>query len=569
MDKHAERVRAVVRRDEAESVVTLGSARVTGVVVAGGHRAQSVEHVCAAEVQAVAARGIFHRDFNLLVGGQRHPFVGSGIDIGITGTCGLRHAGRHILLGHLLPVGHGQAHRVERPGQFPFVLLARCAAHRVVGHGVLQSGENLVAHQYRAARIAHHGRRGAGGFGVYVVDEGDYVVHVHVVHARQLHLRAEVVAAVAQHGFPEYVNGFLLISIGVARHELLSGKVFRASHGVIVGQNVLHFEADELHGRSRHVVAVAKSHGKGLGASLEVHGLRAGKVDGLTHLHEAGGQHIVAQRVYVAFLRQFCRAHGGLLCGIEHSLRVGLLVRLSGNVHHADRDGVGHVVDGDGGKLSLGHNDRHVALLQRALHLVLVAVGVGIAVDDDAHAFGSHEGIVVRFHHHLVECPAAAGIIRAAVLPEAERVRAVQRVAADTRKPVQVFGGGAGSVVGSNFVEVVGVVVHVEICAFRFFISHLYEVLAVVVVGGFREAEPFLGLVAVDVERVVQAVYGVECKQAVVVGCLGGCSQRVGVVAGSRHHGVKMFRTTLIRGGKGCFHLVRPHLQHGAQDEGE
>ena len=139
----------------------------------------------------------------------------------------------------------------------------------------------------------------------------------------------------------------------------------------------------------------------------------------------------------------------------------------------------------------------------------------------------------MRFHHHLVECPAAAGIIRAAVLPEAERVRAVQRVAADTCKPVQVFGSGSGSVVGSDFVEVVGVVVHVEIRAFRFFISHLYEVLAVVVAGGLGKAEPFLGLVAVDVERVVRSVYGVECKQAVVVGCLGGCSQRVGVVAGS------------------------------------
>ena len=135
-------------------------------------------------------------------------------------------------------------------------------------------------------------------------------------------------AAVAQHDFPEYVNGFLLISIGVARHELLSGKMLGASHGVIVGQDVLHFEADELHGRSRHVVAVAKSHGKGLGACLEVHGLRAGKVDGLTHLHEAGGQHIVAQRVNVAFLHQFSRAYGGLLCGVEHGLRIRLLVGL-------------------------------------------------------------------------------------------------------------------------------------------------------------------------------------------------------------------------------------------------
>ena len=355
--------------------------------------------------------------------------------------------------------------------------------------------------------------------------------------------------AVAEHGVPDDLEGRVLISIGVACNEFFAVEVFGAAHCVGVAHDVLHFQADELHGRGGHVVAAAEGHGEGFGAGLEVHGLRTGEVEGIAHLHEAGGEHVVAECVDVAFLHEGSSAHSVLLGGVDQGAAVDGLVCLYGDADHVHRHGAGHVVHGDGGKLAFGHNDRDVFLLELAFHGEGLAVGVGLAAHGDAHAVGEDEGVDHVLNDHLGEGPLAACVRRAALFPEAERGGAVERVLAYAAEPVEVLSGHVRRVVGRDVVEVFGEIVELEERPFRAFVREGHEVFAVAVATLLFEADPFLGLVAVDVIRVFVAFHGIEGEEAVVVGRLRGCSLRVGIVAGTRNHGVEVLGPTLIWGG--------------------
>ena len=91
--------------------------------------------------------------------------------------------------------------------------------------------------------------------------------------------------AVAQYGTPYDGHGALLVGVFVVGHERLAGIVLGTANGLVVGREVHKFEALERHGRCRHIVARAKGYGEELGTGHEVHGIRAGKVDGIAQAH--------------------------------------------------------------------------------------------------------------------------------------------------------------------------------------------------------------------------------------------------------------------------------------------
>ena len=425
LNEYAELESAVVGSREGEGVVAVLIARITRVVIAGGHVVGSVEEVCTAEIEAVVAAGVSHGDFYLLISFERHAVLDISEYVGIVCARGLDNAVGQAGACHRAPRSSRERNGVERRGERVVVFRAGSLAHDVISHGAFKAGEDLVAHQHRAACVAHSGGGRAGGLRVYVVDKGNDVVHVYVVRARQFHLGAEVVAAVAEHGFPHDVHRCALISIGVVGNECEAVVVLCTAHGCAFAREGLGSNAVERHGRGGHVVARAEGNSKYFRAGQEVHGVGAGKVECIVSLYERGGQHVVVERVGVGGRSQFGFAHGILLCGIEHGVGVGRGGGLLGNGGVGHGDGLRHVVHGDDDELAVLCRCAHCALLQAAFAGHGLAVAVSRAVNGHGRAGRSHDGVGVGLHVGFGKLPAAAAVFGAVILPKAERYGAV------------------------------------------------------------------------------------------------------------------------------------------------
>ena len=425
LNENAEFESAGVGSREGEGVVAVLIARITRVVIAGGHVVGSVEEVCAAEIEAVVAAGVSHGDFYLLISCERHAVLDISEYVGIVCARGLDNAVGQAGACHRAPRRSRERNGVERRGERVVVFRACGLAHGVISHGAFKAGEDLVAHQHRAACVAHSGGRRACGIRVHIVEQGNDVVHIHVVHAREFHFGAEVVAAVAEHGFPHDVHRCALISICVVGNECVAVVVLCTAHGRAFARECLHFYAVERHGRGGHVVARAEGHGKDFRAGEEVHGVGAGEVERVVSLYERGCQHVVVERVGVGGRCHFGFAHGFLLRGIEHGVGVGRGGGLLGNGGVGHGDGLCHVVNGDDDKLAFLRRCAHRALLQAAFAGHGLAVGVSRAVNGNGRAGGSYDGIGVGLQVGFGKLPAAAAVFGAVILPKAERYGAV------------------------------------------------------------------------------------------------------------------------------------------------
>ena len=425
LNENADLERAGVRCGEDKRVVAVVIAGEARVVVAGGHVVGIVEQVGAAEVEAVVAAGVCHGDFYLLISCECHAFLSVGGHVGIVCARCFDNAVGQACACHRGPGRSGERNGVECRGERVVVFRAGSLAHGVVGHGIFKAGKDLVAHQHGTARVAHGGGCRAGGLRVYVVDKGNDVVHVYVVRARQFHLGAEVVAAVAEHGFPHDVHRCALISICVVGNECVAVVVLCTAHGRAFARECLHFYAVERHGRGGHVVARAEGHGKDFRAGEEVHGVGTGEVERVVSLYERGCQHVVVERVGVGGRCHFGFAHGFLLRGIEHGVGVGRGGGLLGNGGVGHGDGLRHVVNGDDDKFAFLRRCAHRALLQAAFAGHGLAVGVSRAVNGNGRAGGSYDGIGVGLQVGFGKLPAAAAVFGAVILPKAERYGAV------------------------------------------------------------------------------------------------------------------------------------------------
>ena len=425
LNENADLERAGVRCGEDKRVVAVVIAGEARVVVAGGHVVGIVEQVGAAEVEAVVAAGVCHGDFYLLISCECHAFLRVGEHVGIVCARCFDNAVGQACACHRGPGRSGERNGVECRGERVVVFRAGSLAHGVISHGAFKAGEDLVAHQHRAACVAHSGGGRAGGIRVHIVEQGNDVVHIYVVHAREFHFGAEVVAAVAEHGFPHDVHRCALISICVVGNECMPIVVLCTAHGRAFARECLHFYAVERHGRGGHVVARAEGHGKDFRAGEEVHGVGAGEVERVVSLYERGCQHVVVERVGVGGRCHFGFAHGFLLRGIEHGVGVGRGGGLLGNGGVGHGDGLRHVVNGDDDKLAFLRRCAHRALLQAAFAGHGLAVGVSRAVNGNGCAVGSHDGIGVGLQVGFGKLPAAAGVFGAVILPKAERYGAV------------------------------------------------------------------------------------------------------------------------------------------------
>ena len=425
LNEYAEFESAVVGSREGEGVVAVLIARITRVVIAGGHVVGSIEEVCAAEIEAVVAAGVSHGDFYLLISFERHAVLDISEHVGIVCARGLDNAVGQAGACHRAPRRSRERNGVERRGERVVVFRACGLAHGVISHGAFKAGEDLVAHQHRAACVAHSGGRRACGIRVHIVDKGNDVVHVHVVHAREFHFGAEVMAAVAKHGFPQDVHRCALISICVVGNECMPIVVLCTAHGRAFARECLHLDTVERHGRGGHVVARAEGHGKDFRAGEEVHGVGTGEVERVVSLYERGSQHVVVERVGVGGRCHFGFAHGFLLRGIEHGVGVGRGGGLLGNGGVGHGDGLRHVVNGDDDKFAFLRRCAHCALLQAAFAGHGLAVGVSRAVNGNGRAGGRYDGIGVGLQVSFGKLPAAAGVFGAVILPKAERYGAV------------------------------------------------------------------------------------------------------------------------------------------------
>ncbi len=337
--------------------------------------------VHAADIEFVVTASVGERHLYLLAFGEFVAALGVFVDVGLRLTCSFHQAIGHERVVHVSPVGAGERHIVVGFGEVVLVLIARSVAHGVVGSGVFEAGEDLVAHQYGTARIAHHGGSRTSLFGVDVVDHGDYVVHVNVV-AREFHFGAQVVATIAKHGAPSDIESRFLIFIGVGSLQSLAGKVFCTAHCICVGGEVLRGEAGKRHHTGRYGIARAESNGERLRAGFEVHGLAAAEPQVFVLvLNERSCQHAVVERVNVAVGGEGCCAGNILLLRIYN----GYVVRCGG------------------------------VILSRDL----------------AEVAGQNGGGARGRFNHLVECPAATSILATALLPRSqghaigvERIRA-------------------------------------------------------------------------------------------------------------------------------------------------
>ena len=238
------------------------------------------------------------------------------------------------------------------------------------------------------------------------------------------------------------------------------------AHGCAFTREGFGRNAVERHGRGGHVVARAEGNGKYFCAGEEVHGVGAGKVEGVVSLHERGSQHVVVERVGVGGRSQFGFAHGILLCGIEHGVGVGRGGGLLGNGGVGHGDGLRHVVHGDDDELAVLCRCAHCALLQAAFAGHGLAVGVSRAVNGHGRAGRSHDGVGVGLQIGFGKLPAAAAVFRTVIFPKAERYGAVQGVVASyAHVPVEVLRGCARGVVGSDVVVVARVVSTLEVSA--------------------------------------------------------------------------------------------------------
>ena len=552
LNEETQGVGAVVGHDDAEGVVLFGSAGVACVIVAGSHVAVGVNQVGAAQVQTVVTALVEHGGFHLLVLLQRQVLDLIVEHVGIAGAGGFGDAGRHVSFGHFHPAGGSQRLLLDRSCLFPLVFVARCAAHGVVAHGVLESGENLVAHQNGTAGVAHHFRCGACGFRVHGVNHWNDVKHVHAGVAGQFHFGAEIVAAVAEHCFPNDVQHAFLIIIGIVCHECFAVEVFSTAHSVFTACEVFEGETLECHGGSGHCETRTDSHGEGFGAGFKVHGFGTAEEESIANLDEGSGEDVVLQREDTIGFRGDGCADCILLSGIDNRIGIDSLLSLHGNVGVGEGHRFGEVVDGEHSKLAFLNRHDDIALLERSIHGAGLAVGVGVSVNGDCHALGENHRVFVGSQIDFGEGPTATGVGAARILPDAKGDRAVNRVLiTHAIEPVQIFSGNAGTVVGLDIVIFVGVVFNVEISTLRLFVGEGDEAGLVGVTGGFFIAQPLVVLVAVDVVGVFHPIHSIERKVAVVVGCLRGRGERSGIVVVATQHRVEMLRLSIPSGERG------------------
>ena len=273
---------------ERVDVAAVGVAHGAVVIVRGHHVAAEVDGVDAHEVEFVGA-----------------AFVGEGEGLRaglLEGDVTLRHghlvgritqggdAGRHC-------AGGGDGEIVGRPrvvGEGAFVAFAR--AHGVEAHGRFETGEDLVAQQHGTAGVAHLARRTARGVHVHLIEHGHDGKEFRVARGREFHFRAQVVAAVAQHGTPKHRE----VAVLEGGFEGTAGEFLRPLRGRGIGCVVDLAHALQLHFRSaHHRLPVAGADFKEFGAGVQVELRATAEAEGAARFDEAGGEQVVAQHVVV------------------------------------------------------------------------------------------------------------------------------------------------------------------------------------------------------------------------------------------------------------------------------
>ena len=292
---------------ERIDVAAVGVAHGAVVIVRGHHVAVEVDGVDAHEVEFVGA-----------------AFVGEGEGLRpclLEGDVTLRHS---HLVGRIAQGGDAGRHRagggdgevVGCPrvvGEGALVTFAR--AHGVEAHGRFEAGEDLVAQQHGTAGVAHLARRTARGVHVHLVEHGHDGKEFRVARGREFHFRAQVVAAVAQHGAPEHRE----VTMREGGFEGTAGEFLRPLGGRGIGGVVDLAHVAELHFRSpHHRLPVAGADFKEFGAGVQVELRATAEAEGAVRFDEAGGEQVVAQHVVVGRVRQTRRA--GLLFLRENDL---------------------------------------------------------------------------------------------------------------------------------------------------------------------------------------------------------------------------------------------------------
>ncbi len=303
LDKVAEHVSARLGDVERVDVVALQSARVAVVIVGGFHVALSVYHVHAHEVEAVVAALVLEGD-GLLAGFLEGHIAACGDNLLARGCAVAVNVDLENLGGCVAarrPYEALGCPRLRREALHAGVLgLGRVDAHRG-----FETCEDFVAYKHRAACVAHHGGHGLRRAVVYGVKHRGDALHSDVAaRGGDVHLRAQVVRAVAQYGVPRHFKSVL------GEHGLdgLSVEAVGAFHCLCVAGKVFRLYALERHVGGRERRAVAKHHLEEFCACLQVHLGAAVKEELSSGGAERGREQIVGQHVLAARSREGSRA---------------------------------------------------------------------------------------------------------------------------------------------------------------------------------------------------------------------------------------------------------------------
>ena len=286
VDEIAQAVNARGREVERVDVVVVRVAHRAVVIVRGHYLAVEVEHIDAHEVEFVRAALVGEGEglrAGLL---ERHVTFGHGHLVGriaLRGEGGGHGAGgrRGEIVGRPRVVGEGAFARARLAGG-------------VDAHRRFETGEDLVAQQHSAAGVAHHARSTAGALHVDLVEHRHDGKELGVGRGRELHFRAQIVAAVAQHGTPKHGE----VAVLEGGFEGTAGEFLRALHGGGIGRVVDFAHARKLHFRgAHHRRAVAGADFKQFGAGFQVELRATAEAECAGVFDKGGGEQVVAQHI--------------------------------------------------------------------------------------------------------------------------------------------------------------------------------------------------------------------------------------------------------------------------------
>ena len=310
-------VRATFGSYKTINVLVMAVSRRTIVIIAGRYIIRRCDkHIHATNVQFMRSGRICQRYLHLLTLLQYHTRFPVLVNCTWLLPCRLLDTGRNLAVGHVRPCTGSQCNLGISGSQRVFVLVSCAITHSIVSHGILQTGKNLVGHQYGTARITHNLWSRACCLRINIVNHRDYIVHLHVTVTRQHHFSTKVMAAVTQHCLPCNTQlGRTVVKL-VFSHQGLARKMLGTACCRCICLQVNHLQRLVLHRTGRNHRSRTYAYSEYLRSRHQVHSLRACKEQTVVLCQERSRQHIVVQRMHLTVHSRPCCTYSLLLLGI-------------------------------------------------------------------------------------------------------------------------------------------------------------------------------------------------------------------------------------------------------------